>query len=152
MQGNVMNAMADLSGGVRDIARMKALIDRLPGHTAIVGAKGSGSGDRNEDSLRIGRIEKDAMKTHTACARLPRRTAAMLAKTGEDANITLEVRVSNIPAIKLYESYGFRSVGTRKRYYTDTGEDALIMWRTPATLQGRLDDVPEADPMANHRR
>jgi ribosomal-protein-alanine N-acetyltransferase len=54
---------------------------------------------------------------------------AMLERAGHDANFTLEVRVSNGPAIALYESYGFRSVGTRRRYYADTGEDAIIMWR-----------------------
>ncbi len=43
--------------------------------------------------------------------------------------LTLEVRNSNIPAQKLYEKYGFRAEGIRKGYYTDTGEDALIMWR-----------------------
>ena len=42
--------------------------------------------------------------------------------------LTLEVRVSNIPAIKLYEKYGFKSLGTRKGYYQDNDEDALIMW------------------------
>lgn len=42
--------------------------------------------------------------------------------------LTLEVRVSNTPAIKLYEKYGFQSLGTRKGYYQDNGEDALIMW------------------------
>lgn len=42
--------------------------------------------------------------------------------------ITLEVRVSNIPAIGLYEKYGFNSLGTRKGYYQDNNEDALIMW------------------------
>ena len=42
--------------------------------------------------------------------------------------MTLEVRVSNIPAIKLYEKYGFQSLGTRKGYYQDNNEDALIMW------------------------
>ncbi len=35
-----------------------------------------------------------------------------------------------------------RSAGLRRRYYQDNGEDALIMWRTPATLAGTLDDVP----------
>ncbi|HET9851342.1 MAG TPA: ribosomal protein S18-alanine N-acetyltransferase [Candidatus Limnocylindrales bacterium] len=40
---------------------------------------------------------------------------------------TLEVRLSNIPARKLYEKYGFRPVGIRPRYYSDNGEDALIM-------------------------
>ena len=42
--------------------------------------------------------------------------------------ITLEVRISNIPAISLYEKYGFKSLGTRKGYYQDNNEDALIMW------------------------
>ena len=42
--------------------------------------------------------------------------------------ITLEVRVSNIPAINLYSKYGFTSFGTRKGYYQDNNEDALIMW------------------------
>ena len=42
--------------------------------------------------------------------------------------ITLEVRVSNIPAISLYEKYGFKSLGTRKGYYQNNNEDALIMW------------------------
>lgn len=42
--------------------------------------------------------------------------------------ITLEVRVSNTPAIKLYEKYGFKSLGSRKGYYQNNNEDALIMW------------------------
>ena len=45
-------------------------------------------------------------------------------------------------AITLYESFGFRSPGVRRRYYQDNGEDAIVMWRTPATLRGTLDDVP----------
>jgi ribosomal protein S18 acetylase RimI-like enzyme len=44
----------------------------------------------------------------------------------------------------LYERHGFRAAGLRRRYYADNGEDALIMWRTPATLAGTLDDVPAA--------
>jgi ribosomal-protein-alanine N-acetyltransferase len=58
---------------------------------------------------------------------------ALLERIGADANVTLEVRVSNAPAIALYEQYGFTSVGTRRRYYVDTGEDALIMWRAVGT-------------------
>lgn len=45
-------------------------------------------------------------------------------------SITLEVRPSNTPAIKLYENFGLKSVGRRKGYYLDNGEDALIMWNT----------------------
>jgi [ribosomal protein S18]-alanine N-acetyltransferase len=40
---------------------------------------------------------------------------------------TLEVRLSNVPARRLYEKFGFRPVGIRPRYYSDNGEDALIM-------------------------
>lgn len=42
--------------------------------------------------------------------------------------ITLEVRVSNVAAIGLYEKYSFKSLGTRKGYYQNNNEDALIMW------------------------
>ena len=42
--------------------------------------------------------------------------------------LTLEVRESNLPAIKLYEKYGFKSFGVRKGYYQDNNENALIMW------------------------
>jgi [ribosomal protein S18]-alanine N-acetyltransferase len=44
---------------------------------------------------------------------------------------TLEVRVSNDVAIKLYEQAGFKARGVRRGYYTDNREDALIMWRDP---------------------
>lgn len=42
--------------------------------------------------------------------------------------LTLEVRVSNLAAQQLYEKYGFRRAGVRRRYYSDNNEDALIMW------------------------
>jgi ribosomal-protein-alanine N-acetyltransferase len=45
---------------------------------------------------------------------------------------TLEVRVSNTEAIRLYEKLGFEPRGIRRGYYTDNREDALIMWREPA--------------------
>src|SRR5437588_5077039 len=54
----------------------------------------------------------------------------MVERAGPDEQYTLEVRPSNAPAIALYERFGFRGAGTRRRYYRDTGEDALIMWRT----------------------
>jgi ribosomal-protein-alanine N-acetyltransferase len=65
----------------------------------------------------------------------------------EEARFTLEVRRSNSVAIHLYEREGFRAAGTRRRYYQDNGEDALVMWRTPATLQGSLNDVPNPGPV-----
>jgi ribosomal-protein-alanine N-acetyltransferase len=42
---------------------------------------------------------------------------------------TLEVRISNQSAVSLYEKFGFREAGRRRRYYQDTGEDALVLWR-----------------------
>ncbi|EFI35516.1 ribosomal-protein-alanine acetyltransferase [Desulfonatronospira thiodismutans ASO3-1] len=41
--------------------------------------------------------------------------------------ISLEVRMSNVPAISLYQGFGFKEVGRREKYYTDTGEDALVL-------------------------
>jgi ribosomal-protein-alanine N-acetyltransferase len=65
----------------------------------------------------------------------------------EHARFTLEVRRSNAVAIHLYEREGFRAAGTRRRYYQDNGEDALVMWRTPATRLGSLEDVPNPGPV-----
>ena len=53
------------------------------------------------------------------------------------AYATLEVRVSNTRAIRLYESLGFIRMGRRKRYYEDNGEDAWLMV---------CDRMPEVDP------
>jgi ribosomal-protein-alanine N-acetyltransferase len=55
---------------------------------------------------------------------------ALIGRVGEDAQLTLEVRRSNLGAVALYERFGFRSAGVRPRYYADNGEDATIMWRT----------------------
>jgi ribosomal-protein-alanine N-acetyltransferase len=73
----------------------------------------------------------------------------LFTRVGEtEPRFTLEVRISNAGAIALYEGQGFRGAGLRRRYYQDNGEDAVIMWRTPATLRGTLDDIPNAvDPL-----
>jgi [ribosomal protein S18]-alanine N-acetyltransferase len=57
----------------------------------------------------------------------------MIERGGPEEEYTLEVRTSNAPAIALYEDFGFLAAGTRPRYYRDTGEDAVIMWRTAQT-------------------
>jgi ribosomal-protein-alanine N-acetyltransferase len=74
-------------------------------------------------------VDPDHRRAGVASALL----AGLIARAGEDANYTLEVRVSNAGAIALYERYGFRGVGTRPRYYADNGEDAMIMWRAVGT-------------------
>jgi ribosomal-protein-alanine N-acetyltransferase len=63
---------------------------------------------------------------------------------GQD-RYTLEVRTSNVGAIRLYERFGFMPAGTRRRYYQDTGEDALIMWRVPAERAQAADAPGDAD-------
>jgi ribosomal-protein-alanine N-acetyltransferase len=52
----------------------------------------------------------------------------MFARAGREERYTLEVRISNIGAIAMYERLGFRPAGRRLRYYHDNNEDALIMW------------------------
>ncbi|MCL6433141.1 MAG: ribosomal protein S18-alanine N-acetyltransferase [Leptolyngbyaceae cyanobacterium HOT.MB2.61] len=56
---------------------------------------------------------------------------------------TLEVRISNQSALSLYQKFGFQEVGRRKKYYQDTGEDALVLWlgglQSPAFLQNLQD-------------
>jgi ribosomal-protein-alanine N-acetyltransferase len=59
-----------------------------------------------------------------------------LANDGSGRGYTLEVRVSNEGAIKLYERLGFTARGIRRGYYTDNREDALIMWRDPEPPDG----------------
>ena len=89
-------------------------------------------------------VDPDVRRTGVASTLL----GALLERVGDDnARFTLEVRTSNAPAIELYERFGFRTAGTRRRYYQDNGEDALIMWRTPATLAGSLEDIPNAGPV-----
>jgi ribosomal-protein-alanine N-acetyltransferase len=54
-----------------------------------------------------------------------------LLKTASDRGLeraTLEVRASNLAAISLYQKFGFKTAGRRRRYYKDNGEDALILW------------------------
>ena len=54
----------------------------------------------------------------------------------ERRGYTLEVRISNTDAIRLYEKLGFERRGTRRGYYTDNREDALIMWKDPVGRAG----------------
>jgi len=56
------------------------------------------------------------------------------------SRMTLEVRPSNEAALQLYERFGFEARGRRRGYYTDTREDALIMWKDDLT------DLPTGEP------
>jgi ribosomal-protein-alanine N-acetyltransferase len=70
-----------------------------------------------------------------------------LAASRNAREATLEVRLSNLAARKLYEKYGFRPVGLRPRYYSDDNEDALIMTTEPLTepaMRDRISRLREA--------
>jgi ribosomal-protein-alanine N-acetyltransferase len=64
--------------------------------------------------------------------------------------VSLEVRVSNWGAQRLYSRFGFRPVGIRKNYYQETGEDAVVMWvdavRSPE-YRSQLDQIIEEVPL-----
>ena len=72
----------------------------------------------------------DAYRGHGIATKLLNQLFELTA--GDDRRgYTLEVRVSNTGAIKLYERLGFVARGVRRGYYTDNREDALIMWKDP---------------------
>jgi [ribosomal protein S18]-alanine N-acetyltransferase len=59
--------------------------------------------------------------------------------------LTLEVRLSNQPARSLYQRFGFRPVGIRARYYSDNGEDALIMTTEPINTPQMIDRIAQME-------
>lgn len=61
-------------------------------------------------------------------ARILMQSMMKLAAENKASCMSLEVRERNIAAQALYKSLGFKKEGVRKRYYSDTGEDAHIMW------------------------
>lgn len=68
-------------------------------------------------------------------------------------SLTLEVRLSNTAAQRLYLKYGFHPAGKRPRYYTDNSEDALIMWAdmlSSADYQARLRTLRQQLAMRLH--
>jgi [ribosomal protein S18]-alanine N-acetyltransferase len=76
-------------------------------------------------------VDPDRQRRGIATALLQR--LFELTADDERRGYTLEVRVSNDGAIRLYEQLGFEARGIRRGYYTDNREDALIMWRDAAS-------------------
>src|SRR4029077_14789837 len=74
MHGDAMHTMTDLCVWVWNVLRVQPAIDRLPRFSAVVGAKRAASRDCDGNSLRIVRIEKNGVQTHSARAGLPFRT------------------------------------------------------------------------------
>ena len=59
----------------------------------------------------------------------------------EMIGITLEVKISNYVAQRLYSKYGFKPEGFRKNYYKDTNEDAVIMWKYFENYENYADTI-----------
>lgn len=68
-------------------------------------------------------------------------SALELARREGQPMVSLECRVSNTVAISLYEKYGFRRVGLRRRYYSDNQEDAYILTVGPVTSRAYADTL-----------
>lgn len=79
------------------------------------------------DELHIGNVAVVRSKQGRGFGRQLLEHVLKEALEREASIATLEVRVSNVRAIRLYRRYGFRGVAVRKRYYSDNGEDALVM-------------------------
>jgi ribosomal-protein-alanine N-acetyltransferase len=84
---------------------------------------------RYVDAWHVMNVAVDMPYRNRGLARALLRRLFELTEEDRDRGYTLEVRVSNDVAIRLYESLGFVITGIRRGYYTDNREDALIMWR-----------------------
>jgi ribosomal-protein-alanine N-acetyltransferase len=92
-------------------------------------------------------VRREMRRRHIASRLLAEALRREFAKGA--CRVTLEVRRTNGPAQRLYEKFGFSVQGLRKGYYTDTGEDALIMWAKlearPASPCGYANTTEEQD-------
>jgi [ribosomal protein S18]-alanine N-acetyltransferase len=88
---------------------------------------------------RLGRIRPYEYEIHTIGVDptyqgqgIGTRLVSELLERASDSVVFLEVRTDNVPAIKLYERFGFVNVGLRRRYYRASGADAYTMRRDPS--------------------
>ena len=88
------------------------------------------------EEAHITNIAVDPMhQRHKIGSRLLHDLVVHAVEMGAEA-VSLEVRVTNWGAQRMYGRFGFRPVGVRKNYYQEVNEDALIMW---------LDDIRESE-------
>ena len=90
----------------------------------VLGYVGSQTCFEDADILNVAVVP--AARRRGIAAALMRELEARLAPKGVE-RITVEVRASNVPAIRLYEGLGYVRVGLRKNYYEKPREDALIL-------------------------
>ena len=100
----------------------------------VLGYVGSQTCFEDADILNVAVVP--AARRRGIAAALMRELEIRLAPKGVE-RITLEVRASNIPAIRLYEGLGYTQVGLRKGYYEKPREDALILQKQLGDLEGK---------------
>ncbi len=98
--------------------------DRLVGYLII---------SRYVDAWHVMNVAVDPEQRRQGIARVLLERLFELTTGDGRRGYTLEVRVSNEHAVRLYEQAGFKPRGIRRGYYTDNREDALIMWRDPVS-------------------
>jgi ribosomal-protein-alanine N-acetyltransferase len=88
---------------------------------------------------RLGRVRPFEYEIHTIGVDpdyqgrgIGRRLVSQILELASGSVVFLEVRTDNVPAIRLYESFGFVNVGLRRRYYRASGADAYTMRRDPS--------------------
>ena len=114
------SVLYDLTENEKAVYVVAELADKVCGYAGMWIVAGEGQ-------ITNVAVTKTARRMHAATAILGE-LFELAADTGAES-FTLEVRVSNEPAIRLYKGFGFREAGVRKGYYEDNGEDALIMWK-----------------------
>jgi ribosomal-protein-alanine N-acetyltransferase len=101
------------------------------------------------DEAHITNVAVDPMhQRHSIATRVLVELIAQAIEMGAGA-ISLEVRVTNWAAQRIYARFGFRPVGIRRNYYQEVSEDALIMWTDDVRTEGyrrRLDDIEAGLP------
>jgi [ribosomal protein S18]-alanine N-acetyltransferase len=113
------------------VLRQEGVVERPPGfHGADLDASIIGYGGmwRMYDEAHITTIGVRRDLQHRGHGRI---LFAGLVQAAYDMGakwVTLEVRTSNENAMHMYEAFGFKVIGRRKGYYTDNGEDAIVMW------------------------
>lgn len=83
------------------------------------------------DEAHITNLAVDALKRKRGLGRILVKAVLQQALEQGCSKATLEVRLSNQPAVSLYRSFGFTEAAIRPGYYSDNGEDALLMWLNP---------------------
>jgi ribosomal-protein-alanine N-acetyltransferase len=95
---------------------------------------------RYVDAWHVMNVAVDPERRRQGVAKALMRRLFALTSGDSRRGYTLEVRVSNQAAIRLYQQLGFQARGLRRGYYTDNREDALIMWRDPEPQQVAVDN------------